>query len=369
MQVHQLLAAAHDGDATGDAALALAGRLQAEGHDARLFALHVDAALRGRVGRIDDLPEAGNEDTTILHFNVPSPLGDLLSARAGRRMICYHNLTPPELLLPHCPEIARLTALGRRQLGELAASGTVDLAIGVSAYNTRDLRETGFANTGTVPLPIDLGRLAGPTNPVLEAELAANPLSTFLTVGRVAPNKRIEDFLKIAAYYLRYISPQARFLVIGGTRGLESYLDVLIELHGELKLDGRVCFVDHVSLADLITYYRHATAYVCTSAHEGFCAPLLEAMTLDVPIVARRAAAVPETLGNAGVLVDSEDPAAWAEVLHAVATDASLRDRLIALGAERVRAFDSRKVLDAWVAAIADAAAAGAAPQRTREAS
>ncbi len=352
MQIHQLLASAHEGDATGDAARALATRLSADGHDAGVFALHVDESLRGAVGRIDDLPDAGPDDATMLHFNIPSPLADLLRSRAGRRMICYHNLTPPQLLLPHCPDLARLTALGRQQLQELAAAGTVDLAIGVSAYNTRDLRETGFSSTATVPLPIDLGRLSGPTNPVLEAELAANPLPTFITVGRVAPNKRIEDFIKTAAYYLRYISPQARFLVIGSTRGLESYVDALIELHGDLKLDDRVNFVNHVSLADLTTYYRHASAYVCTSAHEGFCAPLLEAMTLGVPIVARRAAAVPETLSNAGIMVDSEDPAAWAEILHAVISDDALRDRLVGLGAERVRYFDSTRVLDQWVATL-----------------
>ncbi len=352
MQISQLLAAAHEGDATGDAARALATRLTAEGHDAGVFALHIDEPLRGAVGRIDELPDAGPDDATILHFNIPSSLSEVLGNRAGRRMICYHNLTPPQLLLPHCPDIARLTALGRQQLQDLAAAGTVDLAIGVSEYNTHDLRETGFSSTATVPLPIDLGRLEGPTNPVLEAELAANPLPTFITVGRVAPNKRVEDFIKTAAYYLRYISPEARFLIIGSTGGLEPYLDALIELHGDLKLDGRVRFVQHVSLADLITYYRHATAYVCTSAHEGFCAPLLEAMTLDVPIVARRAAAIPETLGNAGIMVDADDPAAWAEILHALVGDDELRERLVGLGAERVRYFDSTRVLNQWVAIV-----------------
>jgi glycosyltransferase involved in cell wall biosynthesis len=351
-RVDQLLAAAHAGDATGDAALALARHLERAGVAAGVYALDIDEDMAESVAPIDALPTAGAEDTTIMHFNIPSPLFDVLAARSGRRVIVYHNLTPPEMLLPHLPEVARLTALGRRQLAEMAESGKIDLAIGVSHYNTAELELAGFGKTATLPLPTDLSRMNGPVNPVLDAELSRTPMPTFITVGRVAPNKRIEDFLKAAAYYLRYIEPEARFIIVGGTRGLEPYLDALIELHGELKLDGRVSFADKVSLADLITYYRNATAYVCTSVHEGFCAPLLEAMTLGVPIVARDAAAVPETLGGAGVLVDSNDPASWAEMLALLAHDDDLRRSLTERGRRRVAEFDPEVVLDRWREAL-----------------
>lgn len=357
MRVDQLLAAAHHGDATGDAALALASSIEAAGHQAGVYALSIDAQMEERVRPIGEIPDDGPADTTILHFNVPSPLDEVLGSRSGRRWLVYHNLTPPDLLLPHCPDIARLTAIGRQQLEQLAVSGVVDHAVGVSQYNTDDLSRTGFASTATLPLPMALERLRGATNPVLEAALAANPMPTFLTVGRVAPNKRIEDFIKAAAYYLRYVSPEARFLIVGGTRGLETYLDALIDLHGDLELDQRVKFVHHVSLSDLITYYRAATVYVCTSEHEGFCAPLLEAMTLGVPIVARRAAAIPETLGGAGILVESDDPANWAEMLHLVATDPALRSALTGLGDRRVADFQTDEVLGLWVTALTEGAA------------
>jgi glycosyltransferase involved in cell wall biosynthesis len=352
-RIDQLLAAAHADDATGDAAMALADRLRREGHPADVFALTIDDQMSGRVRPLDELPAPELDDTTIFHFNIPSSLTHLVATRSGRRKIVYHNLTPPDLLLPHCPEIARLTALGRRQLDQLALSGAIDLAIGVSRYNTADLDRAGFVDTATLPLPVDLSRMHGPSNPVLEAELMRTPMPTFITVGRVAPNKRIEDFIKIAAYYLRYISPEARFLIVGTTRGLEPYVDALVELHGELELDERVSFTHKVSLTDLITYYSNATAYVCTSAHEGFCAPLLEAMTLGVPIVARPAAAVPETLGGAGVLVDSEDPAVWAEMLHMVATNEHLSSHLTRLGGERAVHFETNAVLGRWVEMLA----------------
>jgi glycosyltransferase involved in cell wall biosynthesis len=349
MKVHQLLATAHSGDATGDAALAVAAALRQAGHEAEIFALEVDPAMRGKVHRYSDFPPPEEHDCTVLHFNLPSPLTEDLVGFEGVRMLVYHNLTPPEQLLPYCPEIARLTALGRRQLEWLAAQGCVDLAIGVSAYNTRDLEAAGFSSTATVPLLVDLRHLRGPSNTVLEAELGRDSAHTFLTVGRVAPNKRIEDFLKAAAYYLRYVSPRARFLVVGGTQGMDPYLASLTKLQSQLELDARVRLVGRVSLEDLVTYYRAASVYVCTSTHEGFCAPLLEAMQFDLPIVARHAAAIPETLGNAGILVDTDDPADWAEMLHAVLEDEAMRERLSRSGQARLAAFDPVAVADRWV--------------------
>jgi glycosyltransferase involved in cell wall biosynthesis len=349
MKVHQLLATAHSGDATGDAALAVATALRQAGHDAEIFALEVDPAMRGSVHHYSEFPPPEEHDCTVLHFNLPSPLTEDLVGFEGVRMLVYHNLTPPEQLLPYCPEVARLTAMGRLQLEWLAAQGCVDLAIGVSAYNTRDLEAAGFSSTTTVPLLVDLRHLDVPSNVVLAAELERDPAPTFLTVGRVAPNKRIEDFLKAATYYLRFVSPRARFLIVGGTKGMEPYLASLTKLQSKLELDARVRLVGRVSLEDLVTYYRAASVYLCTSTHEGFCAPLLEAMKFDVPIVARRAAAIPETLGDAGVLVDTNDPADWAEMLHAVLTDEAMRDRLSRSGQTRLAAFDPAAVADRWV--------------------
>lgn len=350
-RIDQLLPAAHAGDATGDAAASLAAALRARDHTADLYALSIDAEIRDRVHPFTAYPAPGPGDLTLLHYALPSPLSEALIGYAGHRAIVYHNLTPPELLLPFCPDIARLTSAGRDQLQWLAATGKVDLAIGVSGYNTADLEATGFARTATLPLSIDLGRYEVEPDRVLTERLQEAP-PIFLTVGRVAPNKRIEDILRFAAYYLRHIEPNAWFLIVGGTRGLEPYYDALVELHAELGLDHRVRFLGRVSHEDLVALYRAASVYLCTSLHEGFCAPLLEAMHFGVPILARAAAAVPETLGGAGVLFEEPDPAAVAEMLHLMATDEPLRARLRDLGRARVADFSPERVTAAWVEAL-----------------
>lgn len=347
-RIHQLLPAAHQYDATGDSAEHLARVLRAEGYDAGLYALTVDGDVADRVRPFEEFPDPGDGDLTILHFAVPSRLSGTIQQLAGRRALVYHNLTPPDLLAEHAPEIARLTAIGRRELGEIAASGAIDLAIGVSSYNTRDLDATGFESTATLPLPVDLSRYAAAPD-ALVARGLRNSGTLFLTVGRVAPNKRLEDFLRIAAYYLRYIDPDARFVVVGSDRGLEAYGSALSSLHAALGLDDRVRFVGRVSHAEMVAYYRAATVYVCTSVHEGFCVPLLEAMYFDIPVLARGAAAVPETLGDAGVKYTIADPAPTAEMLHLLATDRDLRDHLIAAGRRNLADYSPDTVCPRWV--------------------
>lgn len=358
-RIDQLLPAAHWGDATGDASRHLAGALRTAGYDAEVYALSVDEPLAGQVHPFESRPPTTSTDLTVLHFALPSPLTDALANAHGRKALVYHNLTPPEMLARHAPEVGRLTAAGQRELAALGASAAVDLAIGVSEYNTGDLDAAGFGNTRTLPLPVDLGRYDQPADPVLDAALHDGP-RLFLTVGRIAPNKRLEDFLRVASYYLRYVDPDACFVAVGGFGGLEGYYDALMDLHQELGLDQRVRLVGRVPHADLIAWYRNADVYLCTSEHEGFCAPLLEAMHFGVPILARAAAAVPETLGGAGILFEEPDPARLGELLHLLAQDDSIRERLRAVASQRLRELEPGRVVARWVETLSELAESAA---------
>ena len=99
--------------------------------------------------------------------------------------------------------------------------------------------------------------------------------------------------------------------------------------------------------------YARADAYLCMSEHEGFCAPLVEALARGVPVVARRAAAVPETLGGAGVLVDDPDvlPLA-AEALHEVVSSQETRAGLAAAAARRHSQLQPEAIVPALRSAL-----------------
>ena len=95
---------------------------------------------------------------------------------------------------------------------------------------------------------------------------------------------------------------------------------------------------------DLAVYYRHAAVYISLSEHEGFCAPLLEAMAADVPILAYSAAAVPETLGGSGVQFAPKDMEYAAELLGVLTFDDDVRAQVIAGQRRRLADFSDARI-------------------------
>jgi glycosyltransferase involved in cell wall biosynthesis len=147
-------------------------------------------------------------------------------------------------------------------------------------------------------------------------------------VGRVAPNKRIEDALAAFAVYQRHFDRVSRLLIAGSDRGLEAYGRSLRGEVRRLRLE-RVVFLGHVEDDDLRSLYSVAHVLVSLSEHEGFCAPLLEAMEFGVPVLAYDAAAVRETLGAAGVLLLEKPPELVAGVLNRLVHDRELRAAVV----------------------------------------
>ena len=95
-----------------------------------------------------------------------------------------------------------------------------------------------------------------------------------------------------------------------------------------------------VSDAQLAEAYRRAGVFVCLSEHEGYGVPLLEAMEAGLPVVARAAGAVPETMGGAGVLLHDEGPQEIANVVRSIVDDDALRAELVAGQRQRARELD-----------------------------
>jgi len=93
-----------------------------------------------------------------------------------------------------------------------------------------------------------------------------------------------------------------------------------------------------------MAYYRLAHLYLCQSEHEGFCVPLVESMHFGLPIVAHAAAAIPDTLGQAGILLPGKDHLLTAEVIARVLEDPELCRRLGALGRRRLERFRPQRV-------------------------
>jgi glycosyltransferase involved in cell wall biosynthesis len=327
MLVHQWVPAAHRGDAIGDSARRVRDLLRAMGHQSDIFALTIDDDMREEV-RPFDHPEATAGDLTIFHFAVPSPMSAAFARLPRGRVLQYHNITPAHFFAPYDPAVFRIAALGRQELGALAEA--TDLALGDSDYNRRELVDLGFRRTGVMPIAVDTSRVtdAAP-HPALE-KMLGDGLTNFLFVGRIAPNKRIEDIIRLAEQFKRYIDAYYRFIFVGRTDSVPRYYAAIRALVQRYEmLPDRFLFPGVVTDWELAAYYRTASVYISMSEHEGFCVPLLEAMAVDVPVLAYASTAVPETLGGAGVLFDEKDMEYAAELLGQLAFDPVVRARVI----------------------------------------
>jgi L-malate glycosyltransferase len=327
MIVNQWVPAAHQGDAIGDSARRVRHILRGAGHQSDLYALTIDEELRG-----DVLPFAADGarqgDVTIFHFALPSPMTEAFAGLDHGRVLQYHNITPAQFFAPYDPGLFRLASLGRRELATLV--GRVELALGDSEFNREELERLGFDRTGVMPIAVNTERITdAPRRPALE-KILSDGLVNILFVGRIAPNKRIEDHIRLAEVYKRYIDSYYRFIFVGRYDGLPRYYAQVRALIDEYQmLPDRFWFTGPVPDADLAAFYRWADVYVSLSEHEGFCVPLVEAMAANVPVLAYAAGAVPETLGGAGVLFTPKDLELAAEAMGMLVYDRPFRQSVL----------------------------------------
>jgi glycosyltransferase involved in cell wall biosynthesis len=342
MIINQWVPSAHKGDAIGDSARRVRDLLRTMGHDSELYAVTIDDALKRDV-RPFASPASRRGDLTIFHYALPSPMTAAFASLDSGRVLQYHNVTPAAYFAPFDPALFRLAALGRQELATLA--GRTDLAFGDSEYNRRELESLGFERTGVFPIAVDTTRVTqAAARPSLE-QMLDDGLVNFLFVGRIAPNKKIEDIIKLAEVYKRYIDAYYRFIFVGRYDVVPRYYSMIRALMAEYRLlDDRFVFTGPVPDEELAVYYRHAAVYLSLSEHEGFCVPLVEAMAADVPVLAYSAAAVPDTLGGAGVQFAPKDLEYAAELLGALAFDDDLRARVIAGQRRRLADFGDARI-------------------------
>ena len=333
MSVQQVVAAVAPHDAVTDQALDLHQLLIGWGYESTIYAEHVDPELRSVVQRIERRP--GDPDAVLLRYSIWSrAIDDVLAVRPRRLGMVFHNVTPPEFIRDVNPAIAKLCAEGRERLAEL--SDVVDVVLADSAYDARDLATTGFDRVRVVPMLLDLPRR-------VRTERPAGERPAILSVGRIVPNKRIELLIRAFALFQRLYAPDAELILIGSWNSFESYHEGLVRFVDDLAATG-VRFLGQVTSEERDRWYRESHAYACTSTHEGFCAPLAEAMAAGLPVVAVDQAAVPETLAGGGLVVPDGDPCLVAEALQEVVTQPGLRAQLRAGAELRLIDFDRDRV-------------------------
>lgn len=325
--VHQFTAVLAERDALGHHTLAIDDILRSMGASTAIYAAHVHAGLRDRGTDFRTHPADTAPDLILYQASTGTPVADYVLSRPEPVVVDYHNITPSRFFDAWEPHVAAELDHGRRQLARLcrtAARGIAD-----SEYNAAELRELGLQHVDVGPV------LFEPfwTDPGSRAAASSSEEITLLFVGRLSPNKAQHDLVGVVAA-LGARGVRARLVLVGGSAS-GAYEGAIRSLAERLGVADRVVLTGSVATDELLGWYHRADVFVSVSEHEGFCVPVVEAMALGVPVVAYRSSALPETIGDAGIVVDDKSPAVVAEAIERVLGDDELRSELVGRGRAR----------------------------------
>jgi glycosyltransferase involved in cell wall biosynthesis len=307
--------------------------LRSLGHQSTVYGGEVRPELAHEGRLFADRPSGSPDDVTIYQVAIGNDVGDMVHDLPGSLVLNHHNITPPSFFEPWAPWIASGLQRGELQLANLARYAVMTLAD--SEFNAEECRAAGCQNVSVAPVLIDPDQ--GPPDAATLARLRSTPGSRWLFVGRVCPNKCQHDVITAFAAYRRAHDPEAR-LVLVGSPSPDEYGAAVRDHAARLGVADVVEITGPVTSAELVAHYLAADVFVCLSEHEGFCVPVLEAWHHGLPIVAFGEAAVPETIGGAGLLLPSKaSPGFVAAAAARVVGDQPLRDRLVAAGRDRLR--------------------------------
>lgn len=341
MKIVQLLPSIRTGDAVSNDALLLQKLLRSLDKDTKIYARNIGAGLDAELVRpASKFPKLTDRDLLIYHMSVGDEVSRIVEEQSCRKLMIFHNITPPEYFEGYSREYVNACAGGYAELERLRY--TFDYAICVSEFDRITLEAAGYTCPMAVcPVLVPMEDYGGEPDEYTMQKYA-DGRTNILFVGRLAPNKRQEDVIAAFAAYREKYDPAARLILVGAdgitpyTRRLRNYIRTLAVPN--VKLTGSV------SLSVLLALYRRSSALLCMSEHEGFCVPLLEAMHFDLPIVARDSSAIGETLGGSGVLLPDNDPEAAADALHRLLTDTAYRESVLTAQRARLAELTDRRV-------------------------
>lgn len=323
LRIFQVIDALDYGDAVSNHCIELYRALNTLGYTTQIYSKFTHEKVVDYRESFEKI-KVRDEDIIIFHFSGKSQLVKELNKLNCKKILIYHNITPHfyfegmEPHFSHCLE-------GREQLQEL--SGKFDLYLGDSLFNVEELKLLGCTPCEVLPIVVDLDVKKERKNTVLFK--MDNVGEKFIFVGRVAPNKKHEDIIRVFDYFYTYINPRAELYLIGNYNDYLPYYNRITELSSKLASRNNIFFTGKVSGEELDFHYKSADAFLSMSEHEGFCVPLLESMSYGIPTFAFDAGAISSTMGPAGIKLKSKDPADVAELIHYVLEDKDLRMKIV----------------------------------------
>ena len=341
MNIHQFATSLSYGDAISDEMLEIQSALREKGHNSEIFIRFYEPRMAKYIHDFREYKTFSSPDNVVIfHFSIGSPVSKLFFRIPDKKIMIYHNITPSSYFLDYHRILTRECYKGRLEIKLFVDK--VDLALGDSEYNRKELEQLGYRNTGILPLLLNLDKFDSPGDPVVH-RIYDNGKWTVLFVGRVIPNKKFEDVIKVFTFYKKFFNPNSQLILAGDYRGMERYYFALQGLIDRLEIQD-VHLTGHVDFRELVSYFKLADVYLSMSEHEGFGVPLLEAFHNRIPVVAFKAGAVEETMNGKGVLLAEKEFLQTAALLDKIHKDRAFKNDIVAQQLQALKKYSRKNV-------------------------
>jgi len=326
MKVNQLVTSLTYGDAISNEALAIKKFLDDEGIESKIFGYYHHPKLARYFHHFSSYPAySSKENILIFHFSIGSPVSKIYFNALEKKIMIYHNITPYKFFEDYHRTLAKECYKGRIELKKFIDN--TNLALGDSEYNRLELESLGFKETGVLPIVLDFKRFDIEGSRIIR-KMYNDDKFTLLFVGRVIPNKKIDEIVKFFTIYQQYFNPNSRLVIAGEIKGFERYLSDIYQIIGKHEVND-VVLTGHIPFSELVAYYKSANLYISFSEHEGFGVPLLESFYNEIPVIAYNAGAVKETMNGGGIVINSKDNEKIAVLVEEIRNNQKLRNSIV----------------------------------------
>lgn len=343
-KIHQFVSSLAPRDGIGNIVLRIQKTLVDAGYESEVYSENIHPELTKKAQKFKKFnPE--KSDLVLYHHGFESNLVEYFLKIPNKIVLIYHNITPPHFFSGYDELTKNGCVRGREQL-ELLKNRVV-ASFAFSNFSADELKELGFKNVTVLPPIIEFNQ----NQTKKYSKIIDNNHVKILHVGRVVPHKKIEDVLKSFACYNQCINDNSKLYIIGKYNNSDPYYKFLLYVIDKLEIKN-IEFLDNVSDDELKNYYQNSDVYLSMTEHEGLGIPLIESMCNQVPTIAYAAAATPETMGGAGVLINEKNYEEIAEIIHMVVTNKNIKKNILMKQNHRVNELHNQEVLPKFLEQI-----------------
>jgi len=342
--VHQILPSFNSKDAICNEAMLIRDYYRGKGFQSEIY---VDILLPEHAKQYGlktfARAKLSSSSVYLYHFSVSDRIARKVGSFSGKWILRYHNITPSHFFLRWDRKMTIMLHEGREILKSLSGKFVLNLAD--SLYNKSDLVAAGFRDASVIPLIYPLSSSMEDPDPEWMKRLNDGK-TNIIFVGRIAPNKKQDDLIRTFYYYHKFLNPNARLILPGGhsdeNRPYSSYLFNLVQT---LNLTDAVFLPGKIEDTQLIALYKSAHLFLSMSEHEGFCVPIVEAMKYGIPILAHASTAVPDTLGDGGILFKHKNFPVIANMMDELVRNRKLRELIADNQSKMMGLYDNERNL------------------------